>query len=91
MPVELSDEVRVGSSPYNSRFLIYKLSTMTVLSKHQQRVVGLVLVGGSALVGGGRVLQLNIRRFQKEQSALCEIQSKSAAQQASQPKKAKVS
>lgn len=62
---------------------------MAVLSKHQQRVVGLVLVGGSALVGG-RVLQLNIRSFQKEQSALCEIHTKSAAQQALQPRKAKV-
>jgi hypothetical protein len=60
-----------------------------VLSKHQRRVVGLVLVGGSALVGG-KVLELNIKRFQKEQSALCEIQGRSAAQQALQPRKAKV-
>lgn len=62
---------------------------MAVLSKHQRRVVGLVLVGGSALVGG-KVLELNIKRFQKEQSALCEIQGRSAAQQALQPRKAKV-
>lgn len=62
---------------------------MAVLSKHQQRVVGLVVLGGSALVGG-KVLQLNIRKFQKEQSALCEIQGRTAAQQALQPRKAKV-
>lgn len=62
---------------------------MAVLSKHQQRVVGLVVLGGGALVGG-KVLQFNIKRFQKEQLALCEIHNRSAAQQALQPRKPKV-
>lgn len=39
---------------------------------------------------GGRVLHLNIKRFQKEQAALCETHARSAAQQALQPRKAKV-
>lgn len=64
-------------------------SAMAMLSKHQQRVVGLVVLGGGALVGG-KVLQFNITRFQKEQLALCEIHNRSAAQQALQPRKPKV-
>jgi len=65
------------------------MRAMAVLSKHQQRVFGLVLLGGGAVVGG-KVLQINIKRFQKEQLALCEIHTRSAAQQALQPRKAKV-
>lgn len=62
---------------------------MAVLSKHQRRVVGVVFLGGGALVGG-RLLQLNIKSYQKEQNALCETHTRSAAQQSLQPRKPKV-
>lgn len=62
---------------------------MAVLSKHQRRVVGVVFLGGGALVGG-RLLQLRIKSYQKEQNALCETHTRSAAQQSLQPRKPKV-
>lgn len=62
---------------------------MAVLSKHQRRVVGVVFLGGGALVGG-RLLQLSIKSYQKEQNALCETHTRSAAQQSLQPRKPKV-
>ena len=62
---------------------------MAVLSKQQRRVVGVVFLGGGALVGG-RLLQLRIKSYQKEQNALCETHTRSAAQQSLQPRKPKV-
>lgn len=53
---------------------------MVVLSKHQQRVIGVAVIGGGAVVVGGKLLQLRIKLYQKEQSALCEINTKSATQ-----------
>lgn len=60
---------------------------MAVLSKQQRRVVGVVFLGAGAFVGG-RLLQLRIRSYQKEQNALCEAHARS--QQSLQPRKPKV-
>jgi hypothetical protein len=64
---------------------------MVVFSKHQKRrAVGLLLLGGGAIVVGGRLLQLQIRTYQKEQNALCEMYLTKAASKQPISRKPKV-
>jgi hypothetical protein len=64
---------------------------MVVFSKHQKRrAVGLLLLGGGAIVVGGRLLQLQIRAYQKEQNALCELYLTKAASKQPISRKPKV-
>jgi len=64
---------------------------MVVFSNHQKRrAVGLLLLGGGAIVVGGRLLQLQIRTYQKEQNALCEMYLTKAASKQPISRKPKV-
>jgi hypothetical protein len=64
---------------------------MVVFSKHQKRrAVGLLLLGGGAIAVGGRLLQLQIRAYQKEQNALCEMYLTNAASKQPISRKPKV-